>query len=149
MRAVVQRVREAAVRVDGETVGAIGPGLLVLLGVREGDTRAEVEWLAAKVAGLRIFSDDQGKFNRSLTDVGGAVLIVSQFTLYGDARKGRRPDFTQAARPEVAEPLVDYFVAQLEAAGIPTATGRFGAAMDVQLVNHGPVTLLIEREAHE
>ncbi len=149
MRAVVQRVREAAVRVDGETVGAIGPGLLVLLGVREGDTRAEAEWLAAKVAGLRIFSDDQGKFNRSLTDVGGAVLIVSQFTLYGDARKGRRPDFTQAARPEVAEPLVDYFVAQLEAAGIPTATGRFGAAMDVQLVNHGPVTLLIEREAHE
>jgi len=149
VRAVVQRVREAAVRVDGETVGAIGPGLLVLLGVREGDTRAEAEWLAAKVAGLRIFSDDQGKFNRSLTDVGGAVLIVSQFTLYGDARKGRRPDFTQAARPEVAEPLVDYFVAQLEAAGIPTATGRFGAAMDVQLVNHGPVTLLIEREAHE
>lgn len=149
MRAVVQRVREAAVRVDGETVGAIGPGLLVLLGVREGDTRAEVEWLAAKVAGLRVFSDDQGKFNLSLADVGGAALVVSQFTLYGDARKGRRPDFTLAARPEVAEPLVNYFVAQLQAAGIATATGRFGAAMDVQLVNHGPVTLLIEREARE
>ncbi len=149
MRAVVQRVREAAVMIEGETVGAIGPGLLVLLGVREGDTPAEAEWLAAKVAGLRIFSDGQGKFNLSLPDVGGAALVVSQFTLYGDARKGRRPDFTRAARPEVAEPLVDYFVAQLQTAGVPTATGRFGAAMEVRLVNHGPVTLLIEREAHE
>lgn len=145
----MQRVREAAVTVDGDTVGAIGPGLLVLLGVRESDTRAEAEWLAAKIAGLRIFSDDAGKFNLSLTDVGGAALVVSQFTLYGDASKGRRPDFTRAARPEMAEPLVDYFVAQLQAAGIPTATGRFGAAMDVRLVNHGPVTLLVERETRE
>lgn len=149
MRAVVQRVHEAAVTVDGEVVGAIGRGLLVLLGVRDGDTRAEADWLAARVAGLRIFSDADGKFNLALADVGGAALVVSQFTLYGDARKGRRPDFTRAARPEVAEPLVDYFVAQLQAAGIPTASGRFGAAMDVRLVNHGPVTILVEREAGE
>ncbi len=149
MRAVVQRVSEAAVTVDGEMVGAIGPGLLVLLGVREGDTQAQAEWLANRVAGLRIFSDDEGKFNLSLADVGGAALVVSQFTLYGDARKGRRPDFTRAARPEVAEPLVDYFVAQLQAGGIPTASGRFGASMDVRLVNHGPVTVLVEREADE
>lgn len=135
--------------VDGEVVGAIGRGLLVLLGVRDGDTRAEADWLAARVAGLRIFSDADGKFNLALADVGGAALVVSQFTLYGDARKGRRPDFTRAARPEVAEPLVDYFVAQLQAAGIPTASGRFGAAMDVRLVNHGPVTILVEREAGE
>ncbi|MFN8496555.1 MAG: D-aminoacyl-tRNA deacylase [Anaerolineae bacterium] len=147
MRAVVQRVSEASVTVDGEVVGAIERGLLVLVGVREGDTRAEAEWLAAKIAGLRIFSDDDGRFNLSLLDVGGAALVVSQFTLYGDARKGRRPDFTKAARPEAAEPLVAYFVAQMRAAGVPTAEGRFGAAMAVQLVNQGPVTILLEREA--
>lgn len=146
MRAVVQRVSEASVTVGGEVVGAIGVGVLVLLGVREGDSRAEADWLAQKVAQLRIFSDADSKFNLSLLDVGGAALVVSQFTLYGDARKGRRPDFTRAARPEVAEPLVDYFVEQLGGAGVPTATGRFGAAMEVRLVNQGPVTILVERE---
>ncbi len=146
MRAVVQRVSEASVTVEGEVVGAIGRGLLVLLGVREGDTRAEADWLASKVAQLRVFADDEGKFNLSLLDIGGAALVVSQFTLYGDARKGRRPDFTRAGRPEVAEPLVDYFVAQLRTAGVPTETGRFGAMMDVRLLNQGPVTILLERE---
>lgn len=147
MRAVVQRVSEASVTVGGEVVGAIGPGLLVLLGVGEGDTRTEADWLAAKVAQLRVFSDADGKFNLSLLDVGGAALVVSQFTLYGDARKGRRPDFTRAARPETAELLVNYFVGRLQAAGVPTAAGRFGAAMAVSLVNQGPVTILLEREA--
>ena len=146
MRAVVQRVSGASVTVADEVVGAIEHGVLVLLGVREGDTRAEADWLAAKVAQLRIFSDDEGRFNLSVLDVGGAALVVSQFTLYGDARKGRRPDFTKAARPETAEPLIEYFVAQLQAAGVPTATGRFGASMAVQLVNQGPVTILLERE---
>ncbi|MFN8481520.1 MAG: D-aminoacyl-tRNA deacylase [Anaerolineae bacterium] len=146
MRAVVQRVAQASVTVDGEVVGDIEQGVLVLVGVREGDTRAEADWLAAKIAQLRIFSDAEGRFNLSLLDVGGAALVVSQFTLYGDARKGRRPDFTKAARPETAEPLIAYFTQQLRAAGVPTAEGRFGAAMAVQLVNQGPVTILLERE---
>ncbi len=145
MRVVVQRVSEASVTVEGEVVGAIGHGLLALVGVHEGDTRAEADWLAAKIAQLRIFADAEGRFNLSLLDVGGAALVVSQFTLYGDARKGRRPDFIQAARPEVAEPLVAYLVEQLRAAGIPTATGRFGAHMAVRLTNDGPVTLILER----
>lgn len=146
MRAVVQRVAQASVTVDGEVVGEIEQGVLVLVGVREGDTRAEADWLAAKIAQLRIFSDAEGRFNLSLLDVGGAALVVSQFTLYGDARKGRRPDFTKAARPETAEPLIAYFTQQIRAAGVPTAEGRFGAAMAVQLVNQGPVTILLERE---
>ncbi len=146
MRAVVQRVSEASVTVGDEVVGAIERGVLVLLGVREGDTQAEADWLASKVAQLRIFSDDEGRFNLSVLDIGGAALVVSQFTLYGDARKGRRPDFTKAARPETAEPLIEHFVAQLQAAGVPTATGRFGASMAVHLVNQGPVTILLERD---
>ncbi len=146
MRALVQRVSQASVTVGDEVVGAIERGVLVLLGVREGDTRAEADWLANKVAQLRIFSDDEGRFNLSVLDVRGQALVVSQFTLYGDARKGRRPDFTKAARPETAEPLIEYFVAQLRAAGVPTATGRFGASMAVQLVNQGPVTILLERD---
>ncbi len=144
MRAVVQRVSEASVTVDGRVVGAIGRGFLVLLGVTHGDGEAEALWLARKIAGLRIFEDEAGKFNRSLADVGGAMLVVSQFTLYGDARKGRRPSFTDAARPEHAEPLCDRFVELLRAEGVPVETGVFGAMMAVQLVNDGPVTLWLD-----
>ncbi|PKO23166.1 MAG: D-tyrosyl-tRNA(Tyr) deacylase [Chloroflexi bacterium HGW-Chloroflexi-1] len=144
MRAVVQRVSRAAVTVDGETVGAIGRGFLVLLGVTHIDGRAEADWLARKIAGLRIFEDAAGKMNLGLADVGGAVLVVSQFTLYGDARKGRRPSFTAAARPEQAEPLVDYFAGQLRGQGLPVATGQFQAKMDVALINDGPVTLWLD-----
>ena len=125
-------------------VGRIGRGFLVLLGVTHSDGPAEADWLARKIAGLRIFEDAAGKMNLGLADVGGAVLVVSQFTLYGDARKGRRPDFLQAARPEVAEPLIDYFVSQLRGQGITVATGQFRAAMDVELVNEGPVTLWLD-----
>ena len=144
MRAVIQRVSRAAVRVDDVTVGAIERGFLVLLGVTHADGRAEAEWLARKVAGLRILEDDAGKMNLGLSDVGGAVLVVSQFTLYGDARKGRRPSFTYAARPEQAEPLVDYFAARLREEGLPVETGVFGAMMEVELVNDGPVTLWLD-----
>ncbi|RIL09065.1 D-tyrosyl-tRNA(Tyr) deacylase [bacterium] len=147
MRALVQRVRRAAVRVDGATVGEIGPGLLVLLGVRRGDTAAEAAWLADKVAGLRVFEGATGKFDRALADVGGDVLVVSQFTLYGDARRGRRPDFTLAADPATAEALYLHFVARLRSAGFRAPTGVFGAMMDVELVNDGPVTVLVERDA--
>ena len=144
MRAVVQRVSEASVTVDGRTVGAIGRGFLVLLGVTHVDGEAEAVWLARKIAGLRIFEDEAGKFNRSLADEDGAVLVVSQFTLYGDARKGRRPSFTEAARPEHAEPLCDLFVDLLRAEGVAVETGIFGAMMAVHLVNDGPVTLLLD-----
>ena len=144
MRAVVQRVSEASVTVDGRTVGAIGRGFLVLLGVTHVDGEAEAVWLARKIAGLRIFEDEAGKFNRSLADVDGAVLVVSQFTLYGDTRKGRRPSFTEAARPEHAEPLCDLFVDLLRAEGVAVETGIFGAMMAVHLVNDGPVTLLLD-----
>ena len=144
MRAVVQRVSEASVTVDGRTVGAIGRGFLVLLGVTHVDGEAEAVWLARKIAGLRIFEDEAGKFNRSLADEDGAVLVVSQFTLYGDARKGRRPSFTEAARPEHAEPLCDLFVDLLRAEGVAVETGIFGAMMAVHLVNVGPVTLLLD-----
>lgn len=132
--------------VDGEIVGRIGRGFLVLLGVTHGDGRAEADWLAHKIAGLRIFDDAAGKMNLGLADIGGAVLVVSQFTLYGDARKGRRPDFLQAARPEVAEPLVDYFVEKLRGEGVAVETGRFQAIMQVALVNEGPVTLWLDTE---
>jgi D-aminoacyl-tRNA deacylase len=144
MRAVIQRVSRASVTVDGQIVGQIDRGFLVLMGVTHNDGRAEAEWLARKIAGLRVFEDDAGKMNLGLADVGGAVLAVSQFTLYGDARKGRRPDFIQAARPEIAEPLVEYFVAQLRDQGLTVATGRFRAIMDVELVNEGPVTLWLD-----
>jgi D-tyrosyl-tRNA(Tyr) deacylase len=125
--------------------GRIGRGFVVLLGVTHADTRAEAEWVAAKIAGLRVFDDEAGKMNRALVDVGGELLVVSQFTLYGDARKGRRPSFSDAAASERAEPLVDYFVEQLRRAGFTVATGVFGAHMDVEIHNDGPVTLLVEK----
>jgi D-tyrosyl-tRNA(Tyr) deacylase len=146
MRLVIQRVSRAAVRVDGETVGAIGPGLLVLVAIRDGDNPADTPRLALKTAELRIFNDAEGRFNRSLMDTGGEALVVSQFTLYGDTRRGRRPSFIAAARPEVAEPLVEAYATALEALGVRVARGRFGAHMDVELVNDGPVTLIIDTD---
>jgi D-tyrosyl-tRNA(Tyr) deacylase len=134
------------VRVDGEVVGAIGPGLLVLIGVREGDTGADAVRLATKTAELRIFAEEEARFNRSLVETGGEALVVSQFTLYGDVRKGRRPSFNAAARPESAEPLIEAFVAALTACGVTVATGRFGAHMAVESVNDGPVTILIDSD---
>lgn len=145
MRALLQRVSQARVEVAGEVVGAIGRGFVVLLGVRHDDDSEQATWLANKVAGLRLFEDEAGKMNLSLADVGGSVLVVSQFTLYGDARKGRRPSFSDAARPEVAEPLVETFIAGLRSAGLTVATGHFGAMMEVVIHNDGPVTLLVER----
>ena len=139
MRAVVQRVSSASVAVDGETVATIGRGLVVLLGVRDGDGEADADKMAAKLQGLRVFEDDDGRMNLSVRDVGGELLVVSNFTLYGDARKGNRPGFAQAARPEAAEPLVERVRAALAAQG-----GRFGARMAVELVNDGPVTLVID-----
>jgi D-tyrosyl-tRNA(Tyr) deacylase len=139
MRAVVQRVRSARVSVEGGVIGEIGPGLLVLLGVAPGDGPAQVTWMAEKIAGLRIFADDAGKMNRSVRDVGGGVLVVSQFTLYGDVAKGRRPSFTGAAPPEVARPLYEAVADALGA-----ARGEFGADMLVELANDGPVTLLLD-----
>ena len=146
MRIVVQRVSEASVTSEGETLGAIGPGLLVLVGFTAGDDPARARWMADKVVNLRIFNDAAGRMNRSVRDVSGEVLAVSQFTLYGDATKGRRPSFIRAARPESAIPLYDGFVAELREL-LPGAvqSGRFGAAMEVALVNDGPVTLVIER----
>ncbi len=144
MRAVIQRVSEASVTIDGEIVGQIGRGLLVLLGVGEGDGPDEATLLAEKIAGMRIFPDDEGRFNRSALDIGGAVLVVSQFTLYADTRRGRRPSFAAAAPPEVAAPLVELFVAAVRQQGLPVATGSFGAAMQVALVNDGPVTIVLD-----
>jgi D-aminoacyl-tRNA deacylase len=144
MRALVQRVTEARVRVDGELVGEIGPGVCVLVGVTHDDDGSTAAKLAAKVAQLRIFDDDAGVMNRSLVDVGGAALVVSQFTLYGDTRRGRRPSWVAAAPPDRAEPLVDAVVDELRSRSIEVATGRFGAHMQVELVNDGPVTLLLE-----
>ena len=144
MRLVVQRVSSAAVTVAGETVGAIGQGLLVLAGVGRDDTEESARRLGPKVAGLRIFPDAGGKMNRSLTDVGGEALVVSQFTLYADTRKGYRPSFTEAARPELAVPVLQAFVDELRSAGIDVAEGRFGAHMEVSLVNDGPVTIVLE-----
>lgn len=145
MRAVVQRVKFARVVVDGAIVGEIGQGFLVLLGVTHNDSRDQAHWLAEKIAGLRIFNDDAGKMNRDLTDVGGGMLIVSQFTLYGDCRKGKRPSFIDAAPPEIAIPLYEQFINAVKALGIPVATGRFGADMQVELLNDGPVTLIVEK----
>lgn len=144
MRACIQRVSEAKVTVAGELTGQIGRGLVVLLGVGAGDGETETNWLAEKVVGLRVFEDDAGKMNRSLAEVGGAMLVVSQFTLYGDCRKGRRPSFTGAAAPELAERLYAEFVSRVRAAGIEVATGRFREHMQVSLVNDGPVTLWID-----
>ena len=145
MRIVVQRVREARVEIAGETVGRIGQGLLLLVGIAEGDTMAEVELLAKKVAQLRIFADEAGKMNRSVQDIEGGVLSVSQFTLYGDCRKGNRPSFVSAARPETAEPLYNALNQLLcTQYGLPVETGRFGADMQVSLVNDGPVTILMD-----
>jgi D-tyrosyl-tRNA(Tyr) deacylase len=145
MRAVIQRVSRASVTVGDEVVGAIGPGLLVLLGVAPGDSEQDGRWLAAKLAALRIFPDEQDKMNLSLLESGGEALVVSQFTLYGDARKGRRPSFVSAAPPELAEPLYERFCDALAAAGVRhVARGRFGASMEVALVNHGPVTLILD-----
>ncbi|WP_412060476.1 D-aminoacyl-tRNA deacylase [Rubrivirga sp. IMCC45206] len=146
MLALVQRVSSASVVVDGETVGQIGRGLLVFVGVVVGDTAAEAEWLARKVAGLRVFPDADGKMNRSLVDVGGDALVVSQFTLAGDTRKGTRPSYAKAAHPDLAEPLYEHVAAGLaEALERPVATGVFGASMAVALVNDGPVTLWLDR----
>jgi len=144
MRAVVQRVTSAKVEVDGAVCGEIGPGLLVLLGVAKGDTTTDADFLAAKITQLRIFSDPKGKMNLSLMDTGGALLAVSQFTLYGDCRKGRRPSFDAAAAPEDARALYEHFVTGVRATGVHVATGVFQADMAVTLVNDGPVTLIVE-----
>jgi D-tyrosyl-tRNA(Tyr) deacylase len=144
MRAVVQRVSRARVLVGAATVGEIGRGLLVLLGVARDDTAEQAHWLADKVCSLRVFQDDEGKMNRSLVEIDGAALVVSQFTLYGDCRKGRRPSFIEAALPADAEPLYEAFATAIRVQGVKTATGRFGAMMHVELVNDGPVTLIID-----
>jgi D-tyrosyl-tRNA(Tyr) deacylase len=148
MRVVLQRVSEARVRIGGEVVGAIGRGHLLLVAFRPGDTEEEVSWMATKILGLRVFGDEDGKMNLDLFDVGGELLVVSQFTLYGDTRKGRRPSFIDAAPPEVAVPLYERFIAILrEQAPGRVESGRFGAMMDVDLVNEGPVTLVLEKDA--
>jgi D-tyrosyl-tRNA(Tyr) deacylase len=148
MRVVLQRVTHARVTVEDQVVGAIDQGLLILIGVRNGDTAAEAKWLAEKIAVLRIFADENNKFNRSLLDIGGGALVVSQFTLYGNAVGQRRPSFIEAAPPSLAAPLIDQFVAFLRQAGVQRVeTGIFGAKMLVELANDGPVTLILEREA--
>jgi D-tyrosyl-tRNA(Tyr) deacylase len=144
MRAVVQRVSRAQVAVSGEIAGEIGVGLLVLLGVGRDDTEADATYLAEKIAGLRVFEDAEGKMNRSVQDVGGSVLVVSQFTLYGDVRRGKRPSFDAAAPPEKARQLYDFFVERIRAAGLRCETGRFQEMMQVELVNEGPVTILLD-----
>jgi D-tyrosyl-tRNA(Tyr) deacylase len=147
MRVVLQRVSRASVSIDGRTAGAIGRGFCLLVGLTHGDTGAAVDWMAEKVAGLRLFPDAEGKMNLGLDEVGGGVLVVSQFTLYGDSAKGRRPSFIDAARPETAIPLYQRFVGALRARGLEVATGEFGADMQVEIHNDGPVTLILERSA--
>lgn len=144
MRALIQRVSGARVTVEEEIIGEIAHGLLVLLGVTHDDSEEQARWLADKLAGLRIFEDGNGKMNRDVSEVGGSMLIVSQFTLYGTAQKGRRPSFVDAAPPEIAIPLYETFINAVKAHGIPVATGKFGAMMKVELVNDGPVTLMVE-----
>lgn len=146
MRAVIQRVKSASVKVDSELVSEIGPGLLIFLGIAHEDSSTELEYIANKVANLRIFEDADGKMNCSLLDTGGEALVVSQFTLYGDCRKGRRPSFIHAARPDVANPLYEQFIDRLEQLNIPTKGGTFQAMMDVQLINDGPVTILLDSD---
>jgi D-tyrosyl-tRNA(Tyr) deacylase len=148
MRAILQRVKTAAVTVSGETVGAIGLGLLVLLGVEEKDTATDIEWLVQKIAGLRIFADESGRWNQSVVESGGAVLVVSQFTLLASTKKGTKPSWHRAAKPEVAEPLCEQFVAALQKL-VPVQTGKFGAMMEVSLVNDGPVTLILDSQRRE
>lgn len=145
MKIVLQRCSRAEVRIDGETVGRIGTGFVVLVGITHNDTREDAEFLAKKVAGMRVFEDTEGKMNLSLAEVGGQILSISQFTLYGNARKGNRPSFIEAARPEVAEPLYEYFNQVLrEQYGLHVETGRFGANMQVDFVNDGPVTIIVD-----
>jgi D-tyrosyl-tRNA(Tyr) deacylase len=144
MKVVVQRSKEAAVTADGQLIGSIDKGLVLLVGITHDDTETDVRWMADKIAGLRIFEDVSGKMNHSVVEIGGAILSVSQFTLYGDSRKGRRPNFMAAARPEQAEGLYLLFNEALRASGLHVATGQFGAMMDVSLVNWGPVTLIID-----
>lgn len=144
MRAVIQRVKQSSVTVGDETVGKIGSGLLVLLGVADRDQPADADFMAEKIANLRIFEDKQGKMNRSLIDIGGEMLVISQFTLLGDCRKGRRPSFTEAAGPDKANELYERFVRQVRKTGVQVATGRFRAMMEVSLINDGPVTLIVE-----
>lgn len=146
MRALIQRVRKGGVSVDGTTLAQIGEGLVILLGIGERDTETEARWLASKCAHLRVFADEQGKMNHSLLETKGEAIVVSQFTLYGDVQKGRRPSFVHAAPPELAEPLVERFAALLRQEGVPTQTGSFGAMMLVEIENDGPVTLMLERE---
>lgn len=146
MRVLLQRVRRASVAIENEPVAQIGHGLLLFVGVGQGDGPAEAEWLARKCAGLRVFEDEEGKSNLSVMDVGGEALVVSQFTLYADTDKGRRPSFISAAAPEVAEPLVDRFATTLAEQGVPVEQGEFGAHMSVELVNDGPVTIWLEKE---
>jgi len=146
MRAVVQRVTESRVLVRGQTVGQIGPGLLVLLGISKTDTQASADYMVDKILGLRIFSDAEGKMNLSVREAGGAVLVVSQFTLYGDVRRGKRPSFDDAARTELAKALYEYVVSKIREADVQCATGEFQATMNVSLVNEGPVTILIDSE---
>jgi D-tyrosyl-tRNA(Tyr) deacylase len=145
MKAVVQRVRQASVSVAGETLGTIGLGLVVLLGIGQGDGEEQAQWMSNKIANLRVFSDENGKMNRSVLDIGGQVLLISQFTLYGDARKGNRPGFTDAALPDVAEPLVNRVAQLLAEAGVPVANGQFQAHMLVEIHNDGPVTIILEK----
>ena len=147
MKVVLQRVLDASVRIDGDVTGAIGRGFCLLVGFTHTDTNAQVDWMAEKVPGLRLFSDGEGKMNLGLREVGGAMLVVSQFTLYGDVEKGRRPSFIAAARPETAIPLYERFLAALRAQGFEVAAGRFGADMQVEILNDGPVTLVLERNA--
>jgi len=147
MRVVLQRVARASVSIDGNTVGEIGPGFCLLVGFSHTDTPAQVAWMAEKVVGLRLFSDAEGRMKLGLAEAGGTLLVVSQFTLYGDASKGRRPSFIDAARPEAAIPLYERFIADLRATGVTVATGEFGADMQVEILNDGPVTLLLERNA--
>lgn len=149
MRALVQRVRKGRVSVEGRILAEIGPGFVILLGVSHGDTEAEARWLAEKCCGLRVFEDEEGKMNRSLREVGGEALVVSQFTLYADTRKGRRPSFVRAAPPEIAEPLVRRFGEWMASGGVPIRTGVFGAHMLVEIANDGPVTILLERQPSE
>lgn len=147
MRVVLQRVSRASVTIDGRIAGSIGRGFCLLVGLTHGDTEATVDWMAEKVAGLRLFSDPEGKMNLGLDEVAGGVLVISQFTLYGDTARGRRPSFVDAARPEQAMPLYQRFVAALAARGLEVATGEFGAQMQVEIHNDGPVTLILERHA--
>lgn len=145
MRLILQRVQRGSVSVAGDQLGAIGPGLVILAGVRAGDTAAQADWLAEKTANLRIFEDEAGKMNRSVLESGGSALVISQFTLYANAEKGRRPSFIEAAAPEQAEPLVARFAERLAAQGVPVQTGRFRAEMLVEILNAGPVTIILER----